>query len=329
MKVTHLYPTDNQLIDRHVRMLGGPSVHDDADILHVHGCWDRRVARMAMAARDRGARVVLTPHGGLEPWHVAERRRRPGWAADLRWQRRLTTAAYAVIAQGRVEAESLAALGWNPRVEVIRNAVVTSSVTPESMALQTAAVYRKVMDSNTVEHLSADGRRLLRLLLKAGVTGDRRWVGGDIPSVDDADWHRLLVYADHENVRETVDRGCRALGLTPEGADTRLVASYLPRGYARPTVEADTPAGIVAETRARGATLRHVVELDRALRRPGTDDERLRETLAGRRLLSQLRRLLAVAAELTGLDEGYWPAEPLSDGGTKRILNQINTHLKI
>ena len=161
MNVLHLFPKDNALIAKHVSMLDRSS-QDTAypDIVHVHGCWQYALVSAALKARRQGARIVLTPHGELEPWVINERRMSGKPSTTLRWQRRLVEHSYVVIAQGNMEAEALSQLGWNPRVEVIRNAVVTNSITPEAMLQHTQEVYCKVMDSNTLELMSVDDRHL-------------------------------------------------------------------------------------------------------------------------------------------------------------------------
>ena len=241
----------------------------------------------------------------------------------------MVESSYVVIVQGNMEAEAVRQLGWNPRIEVVRNAVITNSITPEAMARHTQDIYRKVMDSNTQELMSEDTRRLLTLLLKAGITGDSRWITADVPEVSETEWRRLLIYADHENVRTTVDAGARTLGIRPPYIETAKIKSYLPTGYKLPKAEARDVAGLVGEMHHHRPTLRHLVELDRALRRPDVDDERLCDTLDEHHLLKYLRRLLQVLTEVTALDEGFMPATPLNDGGTQKIRNQLTNNLRI
>jgi hypothetical protein len=329
MNILHLYPADNPLITQHVNMLGEAPDEAAPHIVHVHGCWHHATVRQAMQAHRRGARIVFTPHGGLEPWILSERRLSEKLCKTLLWQRRLVECSYVVIAQGRMEAQALHQLGWNPRIETIRNAVVTNSITPEAMSQHTRDVYRKVMDSNTVELMNADARRLLTLLLKAGITGDERWIADDPPRIDDTEWRRLLIYANHENVRTIVDRGYHLLGLRHDYFDTEHITSYLPTGYEKPHVEAHDVAGITAEMHRGRITLRHFAELDRALRGDTVDDEWLCDSLQESRLLKFFRRLLQVLTEVTALDEGFLPAEPLNDRGTQKIRNLLNNHLRI
>ena len=335
MTVLHLYPEVDSMIRQHVDMLRayGAGTEADADglpaIVHVHGCWDHNVVSQAERLRRQGARLVFTPHGGLEPWVVSQRRLTEKAAKTLLWQRRLVQHAYVVIAEGRVEAQNLAELGWTPRTETVRNAVVTKSVTPEAMAKQTVAIYRKVMDSHTLQLMGDDTRQLLRLALKAGITGDRRWVTATPPTIDETEWRRLLIYADQENVRTTLDSGLHILGINQPYIDTAHIVCYLPTGYERPRLSVLTPVDIAAHTVHGQLTLRHLVELDRGLRRPDVDDDQMGEALEARSLTRHFRRLLQLLSEQTLLDEGFMPLAPLDDKQTQALRNLLSNHLRI
>ena len=330
MNVLHLYPKDNPLIARHVTMLdGGEPCTGHPDIVHVHGCWQYSLVSEALKAHRRGARIVLTPHGDLEPWVIGEHRLSTKQGKALLWQRRLVESSYVVIVQGNIEASSLKQLGWTPRIEVVRNAVVTNSITPEAMALHTQEIYRKVMDSNTLELMSDETKRLMKLLLKAGITGDRRWVTEQLPTISESEWRNLLVYTDHENVRTTVDLGARMLGISHPYIETDKIKSYLPTDYQKPKPEAHDAASLVSEIHRKQPTLRHLVELDRSLRRSNVQEDRLVDVLDENRLLKFFRRLLCVLTEQTGLDEGFLPARPLDDRQTQAIRKKLTNHLRI
>ena len=329
MKVLHLFPDNDPLIAKHVKTLGNEPDCAVPDIVHIHGCWQYKTVRQAMQAHRQGARIVFTPHGGLEPWIINERRLSEKLSKTILWQRRIVERSYVMIAQGKMEAEALQQLGWNPRIEIIRNAVITNSITADAMVQQTQEVYRKVMDSNTFELMSNDARRLLTILLKAGITGDRRWVTDQPPTIEEKEWRQLMIYANHENVRTTVDAGSRVLGLRYTHIETENIKSYLPTNYDKPKVEAHDVAGIVAEMRKRKLTLKGCVELDRALRYTDVDDAWLCDALAESHQLKYFRRLLQILTELTELDEGFWPAEPLDDRQTRILRNLLNNHLRI
>ena len=334
MNILHIYDETDNLVARHVAML--QSVYDmtpsDAlpDIIHVHGCWQHKIVRQAMQAHRQGARIVFTPHGGLEPWIISKRRLSEKLCKTLLWQRRLTESSYAIIAHGKMEAEALRKLSWNPRIEIIRNAVVTNSITPEAMQKHTCDVYRKIMDSNTLELMSNEACHLMTLLLKAGITGDKRWVNKPIQAdIDETEWRRLLIYAGHEHVRTYIDKGAHVLGIHPPYIETIKIESYLPTDYHLPKVESHDVASIVSEIRHGQITLRHLVELDKALRRDDIQDNWLCDTLDENRLLKYLRRLLQVLIETTGIDEGFLPADPIDDHKTQAIRNKLKKNLRI
>lgn len=331
MKTLHLYPADDPLIAAHVALLqeGEEPFSGQPDIVHVHGCWRYNIVRQAMRAHRQGARIVMTPHNGLSPWIVSERRMTEKLSKTLLWQRRMVESAYVIIAQGPMESEALTQLGWNPRIETIRNAVVTNSITPEATRRHTLEVYRKVLDSNTIELMSDDSRRLMTMLLKAGITGDRRWVAGEAPDISETEWRRLLVYADHENVRTVIDRGTHVMGLRAPYIETAQIKSYLPTDYQLPKVDNHTVEGIVSEMHHGPLTLRQIVELDRALRRPDADDERMVDELTEKRLIRYFRHVLQLLKEVTLLDEGFMPADAIDDKQTEKLRRQLLAHLRI
>ena len=331
MKTLHLYPADDPLIAAHVALLqeGEEPFSGQPDIVHVHGCWRYNIVRQAMRAHRQGARIVMTPHNGLSPWIVSERRMTEKLSKTLLWQRRMVESAYVIIAQGPMESEALTQLGWNPRIETIRNAVVTNSITPEATRRHTLDVYRKVLDSNTIELMSDDSRRLMTMLLKAGITGDRRWVAGEAPDISETEWRRLLVYADHENVRTVIDRGTHVMGIRAPYIETAQIKSYLPTDYQLPKVDNHTVEGIVSEMHHGPLTLRQIVELDRALRRPDADDERMVDELTEKRLIRYFRHVLQLLKEVTLLDEGFMPADAIDDKLTEKLRRQLLAHLRI
>jgi hypothetical protein len=215
-------------------------------------------------------------------------------------------------------------------IETIRNAVVTNSITQEAMCQHTQEVYRKVMDSNTIELMETGTRRLLTLLLKAGITGDQRWLGDvEVPHVSETAWRQLLVYADHENVRAVVDRGLHAMGIRAPYIETAHIKSYLPTAYQLPKVENRTVVGIISEMHHGPLTLRQLVELDRALRRDDADDEKIVDQLTEMRLIRYFRHILQLLTEQTLLDEGFLPASPIDDKQTIGLRRQLFTHLRI
>lgn len=335
MKILHLYPQDEQLIARHVEMLGdnrysNSELAASPDIVHVHGCWRYGIVKEALNYHRQGVRIVFSPHGGLEPWIIKERQFSEKLAKTLLWQRRLAESSYVMIVHGAMERDALQQLKWNPRIETIRNAVVTNSITPEAMNQHTREVYRKVMDSNTIEVMAPETLHMLPRLLKAGITGDRRWLEGEeVKNLSESEWRKLLLYADHENVRSTVDRGLSVMRIQVPLINTTNAGSYLPTNYKLPQVGSHDVIGITGEMQRGPLTLRQMVEMDRALRRDSVDDEQLTDALTEKRLCKFFRRILQILTEVTLLDEGFLPAAPIDDRQTKQLRNLLKRHLRI
>ncbi len=357
IKVLHIYPKNDNMIASHVSILT-EALHQSAevlavsglgefkaasrkmqpDILHCHGCWHYAVSRAAAIARNHGARIVISPHGQLEPWVIEDKSLNEKIQQRLLSQKRAIGSAYALIAFGRMEQHHLEKLGWNPRIETIRNSLITNSITPAQMAHDTLAVYQKVMDSSVLEQMNLPTLQLLAQLIKAGITGDRRWLPETLATTD-TDWRRLLLYAEHENISNYTSYGISTLGIDCPPIDPTAIPSYFPPGYQKPkplkeVVEAykgnetDYLVSIIRHIHKQPLLL-HLIELHRELMRDNVDDNLLQEALRDKRLYKQASRLMQVLSELTLLDEGFMPLPPTDDKGTRKIRNSINNHLKI
>ena len=352
MKVLFLYPKLNPLIGRHVSQLTeglrlsvdictADSVgalrkalqEQTPDIIHCHGCPSVTAARTVFSALKDGARLVLTLHGQLEPW--ADDRQR-NFAADY-WQKEFVHRAYAVILLGRLERTNFLKLGWNSRIEEIHNAVTTNTISPQAMCADTFAVYQKVLDSDTIALMDESTVNMLRVLIKVGIMGDRRWAPV-LPS-GDISWRQLLLYAEHENIRNYVDYGISLLGCSVPAIDTTHIAAYFPDGYTTPRPvresvgdyqgkETDYLLRIITQIRQQPLLL-HLIELTRELYRDTVDDDRLAEVLEEKRLTAFARSLIQILSEQTGLDEGYMPLPPVDNRLTRQIRQQLTNHLKI
>ena len=358
MKVLHVYPKSDSLIERHVTLLAEGmrqsaevKVADSAvtfkrlfremepDIVHCHGCWQFFLARAASYAIKHEARVVLTPHGQLEPWVIKHQSVQENISKTLLWQRRTVERAYAVILLGKLEYDNFRMLGWNHRTEEIHNAVITNAITQAEMCTQTFAIYQKVMDSNTLEQMDEESLRALAIIIKVGIMGDRRWVKDN--HIDDAhiDWRRLFIYAEHEHISNYVDYGISTLGLSTPSIDVSRIAAYFPDHYECPKTlkevvgdydgnETDYLVRIIRQINKQPLLL-HLIELTRELYRDNVNDELLTEKLEDKNLLTYAARLMQVLSEQTLLDEGYMPLDPKDDRQTEHIRRMLTNHLKI
>ena len=358
MKVLHVYPKSDSLIERHVTLLAEGmrqsaevKVADNAvafrklfremepDIVHCHGCWQFFIARASSYAIRHGARVVATLHGQLEPWVVKRQSVQENVSKTFLWQRSTIERAYAIIVHGKLELSNFKQLGWNKRMEEIHNAVITNAIAPSEMCAQTFAVYQKVMDSNTLEQMDDDSLHALAQIIKVGIMGDRRWVKDLNINESQIDWRRLLLYAEHENISNYVDYGISILGLSTPTLDVSRIASYFPDNYKRPVplkeivgdYQGDETDYLVRMIRQinKHPLLLHLVELTRELYRDNVNDDLLTEKLEEKKLQTYTARLMQVLSEQALLDEGYMPVNPIDDRQTEHIRKALTNHLLI
>lgn len=320
------------------------------DILHIHGCWSIDYAKASGLAHRLGTRTVITPHGELEPWILKNRQWQEKMPKTLLYQRQTIQKAYVVIAMGDMERESLEQLGWNPRIETVRNALVTRSITAVEMNRQLLHIYQKVMDSNVYELMNDETHEALFLLLKAGACSDVCWLRGrSLPVLSAAAWRQLMIYVHYEKLENVMRRGLhllRAIGVDVSGADIDVQEAecYLPVGYKAPESIASVIGNKFASEEdrllatfkylhrlqvAHRLAMSHLLELEREIREHDIDEEHLLETLQEHRLLPFASRLMGLLYDFTGLEEGMMPVTALNDRQTERLRDAVTGRLDV
>lgn len=315
------------------------------DILHIHGCWQYAAYRVACVAWRENTRVVITPHGELEPWVVKQHYWKEKLPKRLLFMKRLIERAYAVIIQGKMEEECMKKLGWNSRTVIIRNSIITHSISPKEMAQQVAHIYRKVLDSNTLELMTDDTKDVLRQLIKVGITGDERWLQEERKEIHEhAQWRMLYCYIHHEQVVEVVKRGLRILRMDAPYFDIQQMPCFMPDGY-EPAKSIESAIGMQYATENdrlmatfrhlkrlaihHRLTISHLVELDKELRQHDSAEDQLCNALQERNLYVFAGRVMQLMHDLTGLDEGMMPMPAVNDRQTRQLRKHIDNHLKI
>lgn len=365
MKILHFYPRDNEMAAQYVETLrramdGYADVRTAAsladfrktakeqrpDIVHIHGCWRWANAIAARTATQLGARLVFSPHGGLEPWIVKQdywRRRLPHLIA---YQRHMVSSAYAIIVMGRMEAGSIERPKLNQRIEIVRNTLVTSSISPDEMGRSVYAVYRKVLDSFPWPLMDEATTTALRGLIKAGLTGDAQWLDNEeyeaVRELSPEAWRQVLLHASQESILDTVRHGIEAAHLpSPIDIQPEATPHYAPLRQHKKEHPLDTKGDDDTDKmvktlhsahkllRQGQLTTSHIVRLADMIRKSQADEDRLVYRLKTQSLLPFARRMMAVLQELTGLEAGLMPIEKLYDKQTARILQRITNYNEI
>jgi hypothetical protein len=367
MRILHFYPAEEPMISQHVAMLQeGMGLEaenhlaanaDDArtllqggkyDILHLHGCWRNASRSIVHLALRKRCRLIVTPHGQLEPWEQNENYWKEKLPKRVLYQQAIIRQAYAIIIQGSMEQECMERLGWNKRLVTIRNSVITSSITKADMARQTFKLYQKVMDTHTLELLSPEMRQQLRTIIMAGITNDIRWLPASAVSAlsptQSIPWREVLLYAHHEQITDTIQRGLRVLGIEYPDIEVEHIDHFWPENYQEASLIGATIGNqfasenerllasfrIVRKLMSNGQfSIKHLIELDRELRQHPCEEESLADTLKERQLWKLARRTMQLMADRTGLTEGFMPVDPLDDYKTRALRKQVDNHLKI
>lgn len=219
----------------------------DIDIVNIHGCWNNDNARLAQSLNTlstkprtneknglanicKAPRLVLTPHGQLEPWI-----RKHNYATDklpktLIYQKNMVANAFAVIVMGKMEKTCMEQLKWTDRIEVVHNALITELLTSKEMASKILYIYGKVMDTDTFQLLDSQAQLTLASLIKAGMTGDSRWLtqreADSCSFISLTTWRRILLFAHNNSITNYILKGAKTMGIIPPDIKPALVESY-------------------------------------------------------------------------------------------------------
>lgn len=88
------------------------------DIVHAHGVWDGAALAGALLAERAGCRLVISPHGMLEPWAFSHNRLKKFLPWHL-WERRALAAADVLEAKSDLEATAFPKVGLHNQATVI------------------------------------------------------------------------------------------------------------------------------------------------------------------------------------------------------------------
>ena len=321
MKVLHIYDESDVMAGRYVEMLmqasqtllSQNSLFDEPcemysctngkdcrqltdehhpDILHLHGA----AAPFTLPA---GLRLVVTPHGDV--------------LGPVR--------AYVVVARSPHEAESLQR--QFPRIETVRNPLITRAVTSETCARQMMAIYQRVMNTDVLPLMDTETHRLLTAALVVATYGDTRWLPSTYHfSAENVNFRQLHLYASNEGVLPLVLQGLAMLGV--KAPEPQPLDCYLPAGYKQPQpMPVATAAELLAHIADEGPSLLRLSELARVLHGDTIDEEKLLEQLEENGTLTLLAALLPLLAEHLLLTEGFMPCAPAEGPAVQQLYNLL------
>jgi glycosyltransferase involved in cell wall biosynthesis len=119
------------------------SPHSMCEVVHIHGLWTPFEWRAYREARARGARVVISPHGSLEPWAIRHKRLKK-LIAWLLYQKRILQQADLLVASSDIERHNFREIGLTAPVAVIPVGVDVSD-RPEGLSQSDTTDREKVV----------------------------------------------------------------------------------------------------------------------------------------------------------------------------------------
>lgn len=99
------------------------------DIVHINCCWMPQSAFTQKWAQRLGYKVILTPHGMLEPWIISRHYWTKKVPALLLYQKAAIKNADCLHATAESEKKNLLKLGYNNKIEIVANGIDVDNIT--------------------------------------------------------------------------------------------------------------------------------------------------------------------------------------------------------
>lgn len=99
------------------------------DIVHINCCWMPQSAFTQKWAQKLGYKVILSPHGMLEPWIISRHYWTKKVPALLLYQKAAVVNADCIHATAESEKANILKLGYNDKIDVVANGIDVESIT--------------------------------------------------------------------------------------------------------------------------------------------------------------------------------------------------------
>lgn len=158
-KLTHLLKTKQQFTNLLQKI--------SPNLVHVNCCWYPQCALVQLWAQKLGYKVLLMPHGMLEPWILKKNRWLKKEPALILYQKRAIKEADILLATAETEKQNLLHLGWNNKIYVIPNGIITDGIECKKSWKQTKYIFfLALLRPNKGAHLLIEAVAKLKASLK-------------------------------------------------------------------------------------------------------------------------------------------------------------------
>ena len=339
------------------------------EVIHIHGCMGSHEYKVFTIACKNRIPVVISPLGDLSAVTLTEQSAVKRLTSDAARARKIIWGSDAVHVTGEIEMQAVRKMQILPGKEhnkdlerktfVIKNSVLTNSITAEEMCSYMVNLYKKVIYWRVYDVMTSETKEFEKLLLKSGVcreftnlTDDDRTYAQNI-SKEELD--KIFIHSEIENVRDFIDQGCSALGITyspdrkrcrekagiydekEENADNKLFKETeriksKNKNFLRDfeNYENETELFCIisdAQNLLQKGRLsyRHLAELCGILIRTEYREDIATKMFRDSKLYDFAARLMQITSDYVGLPEGFMPIAPINDNKTE----EINTFLTL
>lgn len=141
--------------------------YEKPDIVHINGIWSPQNWGFQKIAQNLGIKVIISPHGMLEPWILAHNPWKKKIALFL-YQKKALQRSTCLHATAQMEAKNIKALGFKNQVHIIPNGIDISDV----KEIKTHYGSRKIVFLSRIHP-----KKGIELLLEAWRKSDKKdWV---------------------------------------------------------------------------------------------------------------------------------------------------------
>jgi len=346
---SHLYTGNATSIDfyRYIQTLR-------PDIIHLHGCWDIQLAFANIIARHLSIPVITSPHGQLSPSSIQKDFWKTKLPRILFYQFLTIRHSFAIQASTENELNDLKNLGWKKRIVAIP--IAKDSVEGNAMVSQQIAFYTKVIDTTLRNKLSEEEKNSFWKLIaidiesKHGNQSIDQAIPTSINALNADNWKHLLIYAIDHNVYDRIISAVNILGITIPHPLTAVPPRYPRKAIWKGEKTVSLSADILNEYKDHQEELKLTQDINTlhntVISLQKTEDcqyplplfleiyenlqwkyynEELFEEIATKAKLKKFTaELLNTYNQVLGLPIGFMPFDPVKDGVTTKIINNLN-----
>ena len=331
----------------------------EPDIVHIHACWNLSAYRAQHWAMKQRLALVLSPHNGMQPWHVHHHFWLHKLPLLILYQRHAIKTADAIHVFSQSEHQRMKAMKWNSRLALVRNCTIDSRTPEWQMTSELEAFYQKVIDSNsfrlmTEEEKTAENRMLHEAIFQEqGVVGTEKHE--EEKALPASSLRKIFIHANDEGILQEVEMGARLLQqetgvpdwehlqrfprrikksaepleqekILPKSPLTKSTLSNLRQDEKPSDTENKLTVMLINiqhELKHKKLSRGHLTTFYRLLRFGEYDEDKLQRMLKQLKLQKFTARLMQILQETYFLEEGYMPIPPIDDKRTNNIRKSL------